>query len=247
MTFRPNFTIKDLLDHNVHFGHKKNLWNPKMEKYIYGIKDNIHIINLKETAISLYSALRVVYSVAAQKGKILFINTKKQSAATIKNEAERCNQFYINNRWLGGMLTNWKTVSSSIKTLNHYETLCTKQTDNYTKKEILTFKKKKDKLNRNIGGIKHMGGLPDLLFVIDVKTHHIALKEASIKDIPVIAVVDTNSSPDDIHFVIPGNDDSRKSIDLYCKLVANAIIDGSKSTTKNLLSNNKITNTKNDK
>jgi small subunit ribosomal protein S2 len=250
MTLKTDFTIKNLLDHGVHFGHKKNLWHPKMSKYIYGIKDNVHVINLKETALLLYKALNVVFKVVSQKGKVLFINTKHQSSETIKNEALRCKQFFINNRWLGGTLTNWETISSSIKTLEYYEQLCKNNTGKYTKKEILKYNRKREKLDRDIGGIRHMNGLPDLLFIMDVKLHSIAVQEAIKKCIPIIAVVDTNSSPDGIDFIIPGNDDSRKSIKLYCSLFADAIIQGSNLANaiedKMHYSHNKINKLKSD-
>lgn len=226
MTFKPNFDIKTLLEAGAHFGHKKNLWNPLMQKYIYGIKNKVHIIDLQQTAKMLYEALKVIHSIAAQNGRILFVNTKRQSTDVVKEAASRCGQCYVNHRWLGGMLTNWSTVSSSIKTLKNYEKILDEEGDNYTKKELLTFARKRDKLERALGGMRNLGGRPDVLFVIDVKTHAIAVQEAQKLNIPVIAVVDTNSNPEGIDYVIPGNDDSRRSIELYCNLVADTVLAG---------------------
>lgn len=228
MSYKPNFNIKSLLEVGAHFGHKKNLWNPEMEKYIYGVKNKIHIIDLQKTAYHLYNTLQVIFSIASKKGKILFVNTKKQSTDVVKDTAVRCGQYYVNHRWLGGMLTNWMTVSSSIKTLKIYEEVLEAEEGKYTKKELLNFSRKKEKLEKAIGGIRNLAGLPDILFVIDVKTHSIAIQEANKLNIPVIAVVDTNSSPKGVDFIIPGNDDSRKSIELYCNLVADAVLAGSR-------------------
>lgn len=229
MNFKVNYSIKDLLDHGVHFGHRKKLWNPKMQKYIYGVKDNVHIIDLVQTSKSLSDALSIIYNIVSKKGTVLFVNTKKQSQKIVREEALRCGHFFINNRWLGGTLTNWSTISSSIKTLQYYEDICNKYKSQYTKKEILTFTRKKLKLDRDIGGVRNMSSLPDILFVIDVKLHAIAVKEANIKGIPVVAIVDTNSSPDNVDFIIAGNDDSRKSIGFYCRLVSDTIIAANKS------------------
>jgi small subunit ribosomal protein S2 len=229
MSCKPNISIKNLLEAGVHFGHKKNLWNPKMKKYIYGVKNNIHIIDLQKTAYHLFIALKMLTSIASNNGRILFVNTKKQSTDIVKEAAKRCGQYYVNDRWLGGTLTNWSTISSSIKTLKSYEQILSSGEERYTKKELLKFNKKKEKLEQEIGGVRNLGGLPNVLFVIDVKTHTIAIKEAKKLRIPIFGVVDTNSSTDGIDFIIPGNDDSRKSIDLYCNLVSNAILSGIKS------------------
>lgn len=226
MSYKPNFNIKSLLEVGAHFGHKKNLWNPEMSKYIYGIKNKVHIIDLQQTAHHLYNTLQIIFNIASKNGKILFVNTKRQSTDVIKDTALKCNQYYVNHRWLGGMLTNWSTVSSSIKTLKKYEEILESSDGKYTKKELLNFLRKKEKLEKAIGGIRNLGGLPDILFVIDVKTHAIAIQEANKLNIPVIAIVDTNSSPKGVDFVIPGNDDSRKSIELYCNLVADAVLAG---------------------
>jgi len=233
MNYTIDYTIKDLLEASVHFGHRKKHWHPEMAKYIYGIKDNIHIIDLQKTAVSLYKALKIIYKVASNGGKILFANTKKQSTDVVKKEALRCNQYFINNRWLGGTLTNWLTVSSSIKTLEHYEELCKNHHNQYTKKEVLTFNRKREKIDNDIGGVRNMGGLPDLMFIMDVRTHSIAVEEAKKCSIPIVGIVDTNSSPKDIDFIIPGNDDSRKSIELYCRLVSDVIISANNIDTIN--------------
>ena len=225
MTFQPNFNIKTLLEAGVHFGHRKNMWNPQMEEYIYGMKNKTHIIDLRKTAPLLFNALKVIYSIASQNGRILFVNTKKQSTDIIKEAASRCGQYYVNYRWLGGMLTNWSTVSSSIKTLKGYEKILEEE-GSYTKKELLQFSRKKEKLEKAIGGIRDLGGTPNVLFIIDVKTHVIAVQEAKKLNIPIIAVVDTNSTPEGIDYVIPGNDDGRKAIELYCNLVADATLAG---------------------
>lgn len=226
MTYKPKLSIKSLLEVGAHFGHKKNLWNPEMEKYIYGVKNKIHIIDLQQTAYCFYNTLQAVFNISSRSGRILFVNTKKQSTDIVKEEAVRCGQYYVNHRWLGGMLTNWSTVSSSIKTLKKYEEILDNQGEKYTKKELLNFARKKEKLEKAIGGIRNLGGLPDLLFVIDVKMHSIAIEEANKLGIPIMAIVDTNSSPKGVDFVIPGNDDSRKSIAFYCNLVADASLAG---------------------
>ena len=226
MSYKPNINIKNLLQVGVHFGHKKNLWNPEMSKYIYGVRNKTHIIDLQQSAHQLYMALSSIFTVAYNNGRILFVNTKKQSTDVVKNAAKRCGQYYVNHRWLGGMLTNWATVSSSIKKLKKYEEVLNSKEKKYTKKELLNFTRKKEKLEKAIGGIANLGGLPDMLFIIDVKTHVIAVQEANKLNIPVFAIVDTNSSPKGVDFVIPGNDDSRKSISLYCNLVSDAILAG---------------------
>jgi len=233
MSYKPNFTIQSLLEAGVHFGHRKNHWNPAMQRYIYGVRNKVHIIDLKQTAYHLYHALTLMAKVASNRGKILFVNTKDQSTDIIKQAADRCSQYYVNYRWLGGMLTNWSTVSSSIQTLQNYENIIEHESSSYTKKELLEFSRKKDKLEKAIGGIRTLGGLPDILFVIDVRTHAIAMREANKLNIPVVAIVDTNSSPEGVDFVIPGNDDSRKSIELYCTLMADAIVYGSNNSILN--------------
>lgn len=226
MSFQHQVYARDLIKIGAHYGHKKKLWNPKMSPYIYGVRGNIHIINLELTAKKLNEALNVFYNIATHHGRILFVNTKKQSSDIVKDTATRCGQYYINHRWLGGILTNWKTISSSIKTLKHYETILEHNNNSLTKKELLEITRKKEKIDRAIGGIRNLGGMPDVLFINDVKMHNIAIKEAQLLNIPIIAIVDTNSSPDGISIVIPGNDDSQKSISFFSNAVADAIIAG---------------------
>lgn len=222
----PRFTIRQLLEAGVHFGHKKNHWNPKMAPYIFGIRHGVHIIDLQKTAVMLHDALEVLRSVAAQNGKILFVSTKKQASDCIAEYAERSGQYFVNHRWLGGMLTNWRTVSASINTLRGYEEQLADENSTLTKKEKLDLFRKKEKLNRVLGGIREMTSMPDLLFVIDAETESLAITEANKLGIPVVAVVDTNTSPDGITNVIPGNDDARKAIELYCQLAAEAVLEG---------------------
>jgi len=245
MSYKPNINIRNLLDAGAHFGHKKSLWNPEMSKYIYGIKNNIHIIDLQQTAYQFYVALQSIFTIAANNGRILFVNTKRQSTDIVKIAAERCNQYYVNHRWLGGMLTNWSTVSSSIKILREYEEVLNSKKEQYTKKELLSFMKKKEKLEKAIGGVRSLTSLPDVLFVIDVKAHSIAIQEANKLKIAVFAIVDTNSSPKGVDFVIPGNDDSRKSIALYCNLVSEAILAGTGETTTSLRNSDRVQEFKN--
>lgn len=228
MFYKPKFNIKSLLDAGVHFGHKKNHWNPEMAKYIYGVRKRFHIIDLNQTSYHLYYALKVAYAISSNNGKVLFVNIKKQSSDIIKNAALRCGQYYINHRWLGGMLTNWNTISISINSLKKYNDMINNKKLLYTKKEFLNLNIKRKKLSTIIGGISNLNRLPDLLFVIDVKTHAIAINEARKMNIPVIGIVDTNSSPKNVDFVIPGNDDSRKSASLYSNLIADSIIGGNK-------------------
>ena len=231
------FTIKDLVKAGAHYGHKQELWNPKMRDYIYSTKEKVHIIDLKITALKLQQALQVVFQVAKKNGRILFVNTKKQSSDIVKEAADRCGQYYINHRWLGGTLTNWQTISTSIKTLKKYEDIIGEGKKEHTKKEILDISRKRDKLDRAIGGIRNLGGMPDILFVNDVKMHSIAVQEAKKLNIPVIAMVDTNSCPDNVDYVIPANDDSRKSIGFFFDIIAKAIILGMQESADQLSSN----------
>jgi small subunit ribosomal protein S2 len=230
MSYQPKISIKDLLTAGAHYGHKKELWNPKMSPYIHGVKEKIHIINLEITAQKLDEALKVLFNIAADNGRILFVNTKKQSSDIVEEAATRCGQYYINHRWLGGILTNWKTVSSSIKTLQKYEYILADEDSSHTKKELLEITRKKEKLDRAIGGIRNLGGMPDILFVNDVNMHSIAVEEALHLGIPIIGIVDSNSSPDNIDYVIPANDDSRKSIGFFSNIIADAIIAGMQHT-----------------
>lgn len=222
----PKINILDLLEAGVHFGHKTNRWNPKMLNYIYGEKDGIHIINLEKTIPMLERALKACYEVAAEGGRILFVGTKHQATEYIEEFAKKCGQYYVNYRWLGGMLTNWVTVSKSIKTLNDLEDTLAGDLSGFTKKEILSLNRKQEKLQKALGGIRSMGNIPDLLFIIDIKNDDIALSEAIKLGIPVVAICDTNVDPTLVEFPIPGNDDSSKAIALYCNLISSAILDG---------------------
>ena len=225
----PKFTMRDLVESGVHFGHKASRWNPKMAPYIYGVHNDIHIINLQSTVSLLKSALSTLYDIVLKRGRVLFIGTKVQASAIIADEAVRCGQYYINNRWLGGMLTNWETVSLSIKKLREYEKLLQNIDNQFTKKELLLFEKKRAKLDRSIGGICNMGGLPHVIFVIDTNKERIAIKEANKLNIPVIAVLDTNSDPSGIDYPIPGNDDAVRSIDFFCKIISDTILEAIRS------------------
>ena len=226
MSVLPKFTMRELFDSGVHFGHKTMRWNPKMAPYIFGTSNNIHIIDLQKTVPLLYKAMEVARDVSKRNGRILFVSTKRQASPIVAHAAERCGQYYVNHRWLGGMLTNWGTISKSIKTLNQlHETLEDKEIT-LSKKERLQIERKVEKLEKALGGIKNMGGTPDLIVVIDTNKEHIAVKEANNLGIPVIAIVDTNCDPDNITHIIPGNDDAIKSIDKYCSLISDSILCG---------------------
>jgi small subunit ribosomal protein S2 len=223
----PDFSMRELLEAGVHFGHQAHRWNPKMAEYIFGTRNNIHIVDLTQTVPMLHRALQSISDTVAQGGRVLFVGTKRQAQDAIAEAAKRSAQYYVNSRWLGGTLTNWKTVSNSIKRLRTLdEMLSSNEAQGYTKKERLTLQRERDKLDRALGGIKDMGGLPDLVFVIDTKKEDIAIKEARRLGVPVAAIVDTNCDPDGITYVIPGNDDASRAITLYCDLVAKAVIDG---------------------
>jgi small subunit ribosomal protein S2 len=223
----PDFSMRQLLEAGVHFGHQSHRWNPKMADFIFGARNNIHIIDLAQTVPLLHRALQAVSDTVAKGGRILFVGTKRQAQDAIAEAAKRSAQYYVNSRWLGGTLTNWKTVSNSIKRLRTLEEmLSSNEAQGYTKKERLTLQRERDKLDRSLGGIKDMGGLPDLVFVIDTNKEDIAIKEARRLNIPVAAVVDTNSDPEGITYIVPGNDDASRAITLYCDLVAKAAIDG---------------------
>ncbi|MDD9331333.1 MAG: 30S ribosomal protein S2 [Wolbachia sp.] len=227
----PEVTVRELAGAGVHFGHKTSRWNAKMAPYIYGVhqENHIHIIDLRTTLPLLKAAMNALYDVASQGGRILFVGTKFQALDIIAGEAIRCGQYYVNHRWLGGMLTNWGTVSSSIKTLTQYEKILSDEDSALTKKELGNIDKKKQKLDKTLGGIREMGAIPDIVFIIDTNKEHIAVKEAKKLGIPIVAIVDTNSNPDGITYPVPGNDDSRKSIELYCKLAADSILAGIES------------------
>ncbi|RAI40182.1 30S ribosomal protein S2 [Rhodoplanes roseus] len=223
----PEYSMRQLLEAGVHFGHQSHRWNPKMKEYIFGARNNIHIIDLAQTVPLLHQALKTISDTVARGGRILFVGTKRQAQDIVADSAKRCAQYYVNSRWLGGTLTNWKTISESIKRLRKLEEmLATGEAQAYTKKERLTLTRERDKLDRALGGIKDMGGLPDLLFVIDTNKEDIAIKEAKRLGIPVAAIVDTNCNPDGITYIVPGNDDAGRAISLYCDLVSRAAIDG---------------------
>ena len=219
------FTVRDLLEAGVHYGHVARKWNPKMASYIFGKRNGIHIINLDVTDLMLEKALQVIRDVSANNGRILFVGTKIQASEKIKDAALKCGQYYINNRWLGGMLTNWKTVSQSIRKMKQIEEKIN-GAHGYTKKEIANLQRSFDKLQKTIGGIASMGGVPDLLVVIDTNREFIAVQEACKLGIPIIAIVDSNSDPSNITYPVPGNDDASKAIDLYCRLFSDAAIEG---------------------
>jgi small subunit ribosomal protein S2 len=225
----PNFTIQELIEAGVHFGHKKMRWNPRMAPYIYETRNDVHIINLQKTAPMLYRALELVYEVARKNGRVLFLGTKRKTTHKIAEAAKRCGQYYVNHRWLGGMLTNLDTVSHSIKNLKSLEKTIDQNDEVYqklTKKEKLEITRKKDKLDKSLGGIAEMGGRPNLLFVIDTNKEKLAVLEAKKLGIPVIAIVDTNCDPEVIDFAVPGNDDATRSIKLYCRLISDTILNG---------------------
>ena len=222
----PTFTMRQLLEAGVHFGHTTRRWNPKMAPFIFGERSKTHILDLGQTAPMLHQALQAMRKAVAGGGRALFVGTKRQASGVIADSAKRCGQYYVNHRWLGGMLTNWKTVSNSIKRLRTLEDKLAQGELGLTKKEILSLTREHDKLELALGGIKGMGGMPDILFVLDTNKEAIAIKEAQNLGIPVIAVVDTNSDPDGITYPIPGNDDAIRSIELYCDLMADACLDG---------------------
>jgi len=222
----PQFTMRQLLEAGVHFGHQTHRWNPKMHDYLFGTRNKIHIIDLSKTVPLLHQAVVVASDVVAQGGRILFVGTKRQASDAIADAAKRCAQYYVNHRWLGGMLTNWKTITNSIKRLRYLEELVAGEGQGFTKKELLQLTRERDRLEQELGGIKDMGGVPDLLFVIDTNKEAIAIAEALKLKIPVIAVIDSNSNPDGVTYPIPGNDDAGRAITLYCDLIARAAIDG---------------------
>ncbi len=217
-------SMRDMLQAGVHFGHQTRFWNPKMKPFIFGSRNNVHIINLEKTVPMFDDALNYLSSVASKKGKVLFVGTKRAATEAVKEAAVNCDQFYVNHRWLGGMLTNWKTVRQSIKRLKDLETQSQDGTfEKLTKKEALMRSREMEKLEKSLGGIKDMGGLPDVLFVIDADHEHIAIKEANNLGIPVVSIVDTNSNPDGVDYIIPGNDDAIRAVQLYLTAAADAI------------------------
>ena len=223
----PEYNLRQLLEAGAHFGHRTQRWNPKMGSYIFGVRNDIHIMDLTQTVPLLHQALVQMRDVVAGGGRVLFVGTKRQASEPVAAAAKRCAQYFVNHRWLGGTLTNWQTISHSIKRLrNVEETLNSAHTSGLTKKELLQMMRERDKLERSLGGIKDMGGLPSMLFVIDTNKESIAVAEARKLDIPVAAVLDSNSDPDGIAYPIPGNDDASRAIALYCDLAARAVIDG---------------------
>jgi small subunit ribosomal protein S2 len=222
----PDFTMRQLLEAGVHFGHHTRRWNPKMGPYIFGIRNGIHIVDLEQSVPLLRQGLGAIREVVAGGGRVLFVGTKRQAQDIVAEAAKRCGQYYVNYRWLGGMLTNFKTISQSIKRLREVDERITAEESGLTKRELLSLTRDRDKLERALGGIKEMGGLPDILFVIDTNKEAIAVSEANTLRIPVVAILDSNSSPDGIAYPIPGNDDAMRAIHLYCDLVADSVLDG---------------------
>ena len=222
----PEFTMRQLLEAGVHYGHQTARWNPKMGEYIYGDRNGIHILDLTQTVPMLDQALKVVRDTVAKGGRILFVGTKRQAQKPIAEAAEKSAQFYMNHRWLGGTLTNWKTVSQSIQRLKQFDELLATGAEGLTKKERLNMEREQAKLQASLGGIREMGGVPDLIFIVDVGKEDLAILEAKKLGIPVVAVVDTNCSPKGVDYVIPGNDDAARAIALYCDLIARAALDG---------------------
>ena len=222
----PDFTMRQLLEAGVHFGHHTRRWNPRMAPFLFGVRNQVHIIDLQQTVPMLDRALRAVRDTVAGGGRVLFVGTKRAAAEHVADSAKRCGQYYVNHRWLGGMLTNWKTITGSIKRLRQIEDMLGGDTQGLTKKEILEITRDQEKLERSLGGIKEMGGLPDILFIIDTNKEKLAVEEANKLGIPVIAVLDSNSDPSGVTFPIPGNDDAIRAITLYCDLISSAVLDG---------------------
>ena len=238
----PSVNIKQLLEAGVHLGHKTFRWNPRMSKFIFGSKDSIHIIDLTQTIEMVNTALVEIHKCISSGGKILFVSTKKQAAVTVANLAKDTSQFYVNHRWLGGMLTNWKTITNSIKRYKKLNTNLQEENTGFTKKELLKMDIQRDKLERSLGGISEMIKPPDMIFIIDTNIEELAVKEAIKLNIPIVAIIDTNSDPTGINFPIPGNDDARRAINLYCELIKSTVLDAQKNISKN-----KFDDTKKDK
>lgn len=224
----PEITMRQLLEAGVHFGHHTHRWNPKMRQYIFGVRNGVHILDLQQTYPMLQKSIKAIRDITANGGRVLFVGTKRQAHEKIAESAKRCGQYYVNHRWLGGMLTNWKTMSRSIKRLSELDDIFASDELQAarTKKELLLLTREREKLQASIGGIREMGGQPDAMFVIDTTVEDIAIKEANKLGIPVFAIVDSNAEPDGVDYVIPGNDDALRAIDLYCDLVADAVLDG---------------------
>ena len=222
----PTFSMRQLLEAGVHFGHQTRRWNPKMAPYIFGVRNGAHIIDLQQTAPLLHRALKLVRDTVAGGSRVLFVGTKRQATDLIAEAAKSCGQYYVNHRWLGGMLTNWKTVSVSIRRLRELDEQLEQDNTGLTKKELLKITRERNKLDRALGGIKDMGGLPDVIFIIDTNKEKIAIAEARKLNIPVVAIIDSNSDPDLVDYPIPGNDDAIRAINLYCQLMRDAVLDG---------------------
>ncbi len=222
----PNFTMRQLLEAGVHFGHQKQRWNPKMTSYLFGERNGIHIIDLRQTVPMIHAAINALRDVVSKGGRVLFVGTKRQASEAVKDAASKCGQYYVDHRWLGGMLTNWNTISVSINRLKEFDDQLAKEDLGLTKRERLNLQRQRDKLERALGGIKEMGGLPDIIFIIDTNKEEIAVQEAVKLNIPIVAIIDSNSNPDGITYPIPGNDDALRAINLYLELMSDAVLDG---------------------
>lgn len=228
----PDFSMRQLLEAGVHFGHHTRRWNPKMKPYIFGVRNGVHILDLQQTVPMMDRALKAIREIASNNGRVLFVGTKRQAQAKVAEAAKKCGQYYVNHRWLGGMLTNWKTMSRSINRLRELEKILSDESNKRTKKELLMLSRELERLEKSIGGIKEMGGLPDAIFIIDTNKEDLAIDEARVLGIPVFAIIDSNSNPDGLEYPIPGNDDAIRAIELYCDLVAGAVLDGLQSQLK---------------
>ena len=229
----PTFTMRQLLEAGIHFGHHTRRWNPKMRQYIFGVRNGIHIIDLQQTVPMLDTSLKAIRDIVSKGGRVLFVGTKRQAQDKVAEAAKKCGQYYVNHRWLGGMMTNWKSVSGSINRLRELDGIMSGElASKYTKKELLMMAREREKLEKSIGGIKEMGGVPDALFIIDTNMEDIAIKEANMLGIPVFAILDSNSDPAGVDFPIPGNDDALRAIELYCDLVSAAVLDGLQAELK---------------
>lgn len=222
----PDFTMRQLLEAGVHFGHQTRRWNPKMDTFIFGVRNGVHILDLTQTVPMLDRALKTVRDVVSGGGRVLFVGTKRQAQDPIAQAAQRCGQYYVNHRWLGGMLTNWRTISISIKRLREVDAKLADEQSGFTKKELLQMERERERLERALGGIKDMGGVPDILVIVDTNKESLAVAEANKLGIPVVAILDSNSDPAGIRFPIPGNDDASRAINLYCDLFVGAVLDG---------------------
>ncbi len=241
----PEVKIKDLLEAGVHLGHKTLRWNPRMKEFIFGEKNSVHIIDLTQTVVFLKKALVEIHKCISTGGKILIVSTKKQAVEQVRNLAQETNQYFVNFRWLGGMLTNWGTIQNSIKRMKMLEKELSKEDIGFTKKEILKFNKEKEKLQRSLGGIAEMKKVPEMIFIIDTNIESLAVKEAIKLNIPIVAILDTNSDPTNIKYPIPGNDDARRSINLYCELIKDTIKDAEKFIEKKEVQKDEVINQKN--